>query len=256
VAALAGFVIAEGRSAHPMLPPNLFASRQFTAANMVTFAVYAALGGVFFFLVVCLQVVAGFSPLLAGMAMLPVTVIMLALSARAGAVSARIGPHLPLTIGPLVSACGVLLLLRIGPHTSYLTDVLPAVTVFGLGLTVIVAPLTTTVLAAATTKNVGVASGVNNAVARAAGLLAVAVLPLIAGVTGDHYQHPAAFNAGFRVAMVVCAALLVLGSAIAALTIRNPAVMAEAALPQRRRHCGIEGPPVQVEAAPAGTAPS
>ena len=256
VAALAGFVIAEGRSAHPMLPPNLFASRQFTAANMVTFAVYAALGGVFFFLVVCLQVVAGFSPLLAGMAMLPVTVIMLALSARAGAVSARIGPHLPLTIGPLVSACGVLLLLRIGPHTSYLTDVFPAVTVFGLGLSLIVAPLTTTVLAAATTKNVGVASGVNNAVARAAGLLAVAVLPLIAGITGDDYQHPAAFNAGFRVAMVVCAALLVLGSAIAALTIRNPAVMAEAALPQRRRHCGIEGPPVQVDAAHAGTAPS
>jgi len=95
VAALAGFVTTEGRSAHPLLPPDLFASRQFTSANVVTFAVYAALGGVFFFLVVCLQVVGGFSPLLAGMAMLPVTVIMLALSARAGALSARIGPHLP-----------------------------------------------------------------------------------------------------------------------------------------------------------------
>jgi MFS family permease len=150
----------------------------------------------------------------------------------------------------------VLLLLRIGPHTSYLTDVLPAVTVFGLGLSLIVAPLTTTVLAAAETKNAGVASGVNNAVARAAGLLAVAVLPLIAGITGDDYQHPAAFSAGFRVAMVVCAVLLVLGSVIAALTIRNPAVVEQPVPLQRRRHCGIDGPPVEVEAASAGAAPS
>jgi EmrB/QacA subfamily drug resistance transporter len=256
LAGLVGFVFTERHSTHPMLPPRLFASRQFTSANMVTFAVYAALGGVFFFLVVCLQVVGGFSPLLAGMAMLPVTLIMLALSARAGALSARIGPHLPLTIGPLVAACGVLLLLRIGPHTSYVTDVLPAVIVFGLGLSLIVAPLTTTVLAAAATKNAGVASGVNNAVARAAGLLAVAVLPVIVGITGDDYQHPAAFNAGFRAAMVICAALLVLGSVVAALTIRNPAVAGRAAVPERRRHCGIEGPPVQIETAPAGAATS
>jgi EmrB/QacA subfamily drug resistance transporter len=252
LAGLVGFVFTERRSQHPMLPPNLFASRQFTAANLVTFAVYAALGGAFFFLVVSLQVVAGFSPLLAGMAMLPLTLIMLALSARMGALSARIGPHIPLTIGPLVAACGVLLLLRIGLRTSYVTDVLPAVIVFGLGLSLIVAPLTTTVLAAAATRNAGVASGVNNAVARAAGLLAVAVLPVIAGVTGDDYQHPVAFLGGFRTAMSICAALLVAGGLVAALTIRNPVEVAPAELPDRRRHCGIEGPPVQTETARAG----
>ncbi len=256
LAAMIGFVFTEAHSPHPMLPPNLFASRQFTAANLVTFAVYAALGGVFFFLVVSLQVVGGFSPLLAGVAMLPVTLIMLALSARMGALSGRIGPHLPLTIGPLVASCGVLLLLRIGSHTSYLTDVLPAVTVFGLGLSLIVAPLTTTVLAAAATKNAGVASGVNNAVARAAGLLAVAVLPVIAGITGDDYQHPAAFYAGFRLAMIICAALLVLGGLMAAVTIRNPAEVGRAVLPDRRRACGIEGPPVQIETPPAGVVAS
>ena len=179
-----------------MLPPRIFASRQFTAANVVTFVVYAALSGVFFFLVVDLQVVAGFSPLLAGSALLPVTLIMLVLSARAGAMADRIGPRLPMTLGPIVAACGLLLLLRVGPNASYLTDVLPGVTVFGLGLALIVAPLTTTVLAAAESGHAGIASGVNNAVARAAGLLAVAVLPLIAGISGDDYQHPEAFAAG------------------------------------------------------------
>ncbi|MDT4985471.1 MAG: hypothetical protein QOF95_2961, partial [Pseudonocardiales bacterium] len=167
VVAIIGFVLNEHRSTHPMLPPKIFANRQFTAANLVTFAVYAALGGVFFFLVVNLQVVAGFSPLLAGTALLPVTVIMLLLSARSGAMAGRIGPRLPMTLGPLVAAAGVLLLLRVGPGASYLTDVLPAVTVFGLGLSLIVAPLTATVLAAAETRYAGVASGVNNALARA-----------------------------------------------------------------------------------------
>lgn len=255
LAGLAGFVFTERHSAHPMLPPKLFASRQFTSANLVTLAVYAALSGVFFLLVVALQVVGGFSPLLAGAAMLPVTLIMLAFSARTGALSARIGPHLPLTIGPLVAAGGVLLLLRIGPHTSYLTDVLPAVTVFGLGLALIVAPLTTTVLGAAATKNAGVASGVNNAVARAGGLLAVAALPVIVGITGNDYQRPAAFDAGFRDAMMICAGLLVAGAAMAASLIRNPPVAGCVAAPQPRRHCAIEGPPVQGQSGPAGAAP-
>src|SRR5919202_5964518 len=188
VVALFAFVLNERRSPYPMLPPGLFANRQFTAANLVTFVVYAALGGLFFFLVVDLQVVAGFSPLLAGSALLPVTVIMLALSARAGALAARIGPRLPMSLGPLVAACGTLLLLRIRPGASYLLDVLPPVAVLGLGLALIVAPLTTTVLAAVQAQHAGVASGVNNAVARAAGLLAVAVLPLVAGISGEDYQ--------------------------------------------------------------------
>jgi EmrB/QacA subfamily drug resistance transporter len=253
LAGLVGFVFTERRSPNPMVPPSLFASRQFTAANVVTFAIYAALGGVFFFLVVALQVVGGFSPLLAGVALLPVTLIMLALSARAGALSARIGPHIPLTTGPLVAACGVLLLLRIGPHASYVRDVLPAVTVFGLGLSLIVAPLTTTVLAAAPTKNAGAASGVNNAVARAAGLMAVALLPVIAGITGDDYQHPVAFEMGFRTAMIICAVLLMVGGLIAAALIRNPAKARPAApLPDQRRQCCIDGPPIQIDMAQSG----
>ena len=218
----------------------------------MTFAVYAALGGVFFLLVVNLQVVGGFSPLLAGTALLPVTAIMLVLSARAGALAARIGPRLPMTAGPLIAAGGALLLLRVGQHASYLTRVLPAVVVFGLGLSLIVAPLTTTVLAAAATRHAGVASGVNNAVARAAGLLAVAVLPVIAGISGDDYRRPAAFAAGFRIAMLVSAGLLAAGGLIAAATISNRQVTDEAgaaAVPTHRSHqCGVDGPGLQAAA--------
>jgi Na+/melibiose symporter-like transporter len=200
---------------------------------------------VFFLLVVNLQVVGGFSPLLAGTALLPVTVIMLALSARAGALAGRIGPRLPMTLGPLVAACGVLLLLRAGTGASYVTDVLPAVVVFGLGLSLLVAPLTTTVLAAAEARYAGVASGVNNAVARAAGLLAVAVLPVIAGISGDDYRHPADFFDGFRMAMVACAVLLLVGAAISAVSIRNPSSATPLRTPERHHHCGIDGPPVE-----------
>jgi EmrB/QacA subfamily drug resistance transporter len=229
VLAMVGFVVTEHRSAHPMLPPRIFANRQFTAANLVTFAVYAALGAVFFLLVVNLQVVSGFSPLLAGVALLPITVIMLLLSARSGALAARIGPRLQMTAGPVVAAAGALMFLRIGPDASYLADVVPAVVVFGLGLTLIVAPLTTTVLAAAETRYAGVASGVNNAVARAAGLLAVAVIPVLAGISGDSYMKPDSFAGSFRTAMVICAGLLVTGGILSAMTIRNPSAADRAA---------------------------
>jgi EmrB/QacA subfamily drug resistance transporter len=245
LAGLAGFIWTELHSRYPMLPPDIFANRQFTAANLVTLAVYAALGGVFFLLVVDLQVVAGFSPLLAGTALLPVTVIMLLLSARAGALSTRIGPRLPMTLGPIIAATGVLLLLRVGQHSSYLSDVLPAVTVFGLGLALLVAPLTTTVLSAAESRHAGVASGVNNAVARAAALLAVAVLPVVAGISGDDYEQAAAFAAGFRIAMILCAGLLLVGALVAATTIKNPHDVEPAAPPERRHYCGIDGPPIQ-----------
>ena len=250
VAAFVAFVLNELRSSHPMLPPSMFTNRQFTAANCVTFLVYAALGGVFFFLVVDLQVVAGFSPLLAGAALLPVTAIMLALSARAGALADRIGPRWPMSLGPIVAAGGVLLLLRIGPQASYVADVLPAVSIFGLGLALLVAPLTTTVLAAAEARHAGLASGVNNAVARAAGLLAVAVLPVLAGIRGDDYQHPEAFLAGFRSAIMLCAALLVLGGGVAAITIRNPRAAPAGPRLERRHFCGVEGPPIHA-ASPA-----
>ena len=255
VAALFAFVVTERQSRHPMLPLDVFASRQFTAANLVTFVVYAALSGVFFLLVLHLQVVAGFAPLLAGTALLPVTALMLVGSARAGALAERIGPRLLMTLGPLVSALGLLLMLRIGPDASYAGDVLPAVAVFGLGLTLTVAPLTTTVLAAASTRHAGVASGVNNAVARVAGLLAVAVLPLLTGLSTDSYRDPSAFAEAFDVAMLVCAGLLAAGAALSAISIRNDlrpsAGAAQAAAAEgveRRSYCPVDGPPLSAAA--------
>ena len=204
-----------------MLPLDVFASRQFTAVNVVTFLVYGAFGGMLFLLILQLQLVAGFSPLVAGTALLPTTVLMLLLSSRAGGLAQRIGPRWPMSIGTAVCAAGLLLLTRIGPHASYLRDVLPAVTVFGLGLTLTVAPLTATVLASADVRHAGVASGVNNAVARAAGLLAVAGLPAAVGLSAADFHAPAAFDSGFRIAMIVCAVLLAAGSVISALTIDN-----------------------------------
>jgi EmrB/QacA subfamily drug resistance transporter len=245
ILALVAFGINERRSRMPMVPPGIFANPQFTAANIETFVVYAALSGLFFFLVVDLQVVAGFSPVAAGAALLPVTLIMLVLSSRTGALASRIGPRLPMSLGPLVAAAGVLLLLRVGEGASYFLDVLPAVAIFGLGLAFLVAPLTTTVLAAAPAEHAGVASGINNAVARAAGLLAVATLPLIAGISGDDYQRPETFSNGFHVAVLVCAGLLVVGGVLAALTIRNPATAAAPSQPSDRRYCAIDGLPLQ-----------
>jgi EmrB/QacA subfamily drug resistance transporter len=248
VVALVAFVVNECRSDHPMVPTGVFANRQFAAANIFTLIVYAALAGFFFFLVVDLQVVAGFSPLLAGTALLPVTFIMLVLSPRAGALAGRIGPRLPMTIGPFVAASGLLLLVRVGPGATYVRDVLPGVTVFALGLALIVSPLTTTVMAAAESRYLGVASGVNNAVARAAGLLAVAVLPALAGISGDAYHDPRAFNAGFEVVMMTCAALLGLGGIFAALSIRNPPQSTKRDEASERLCCPIDGPPLQASA--------
>jgi len=221
--ALVGFVVVERRSRHPMLPLSLFSSRQFTAANLVTFVVYAALGGVLFLLAVDLQQVLGYSPVAAGAATLPITVIMLTLSSRAGALAQRIGPRLPMTLGPLIMAVGLLLMVRIVPTSSYGADVLPAVVVFGLGLALTVAPLTTTVLGAVDVGRAGVASGVNNAVARVGGLVAVAVLPPLVGLTGAAYREPPRFSSGFHTAVLIGAGLCAAGGVLAAIGIRNPA---------------------------------
>src|SRR5882757_449810 len=207
VLSLIGFFVVERRVAEPMLPLEIFRSRQFSAANAVTFVVYAALGGFFFLLVAFLQVSLDYTPIEAGAASLPVTLLMLAFSARAGAVAQRIGPRLPLTVGPLIVAVGLLMLTGLDSGSSYLTGVLPGVIVFGIGLTLVVAPVTATVLAAADSRHSGIASGVNNAVARVGSLLAVAVLPLAAGLTGDNFYDPAKMTSGFQMAMVICAAL-------------------------------------------------
>ncbi len=221
VAALVLFLGCEHRSEHPMLPLDIFAARQFSAANAVTFAVYGALGVVSFILVIDLQVVAGFGPVTAGLSLLPATVCMLLLSARAGALSTRIGPRIPMALGPLGCAVGVLLLRRIGADATFVRDVLPGAVVFGLGLSLTVAPLTTTVLGAAPDRHAGVASGVNNAVARAAGLLAVALLPWVTGLSGAQYADPARLEHGFRVAMALAAGLLLAGGLLAAATISS-----------------------------------
>ena len=221
VLAAAGYVVDERRSDHPMLPLEIFADRTFTAANVMTMVVYAALGAVLFFLVLQLQTVSGYGALEAGMATLPLTVCMLLLASRGGALATRIGPRIPLTVGPLVMAAGTLLLLDVGPDVSYWTDVLPGMTLFGLGLALLVAPLTATVLAAASDEHAGIASGVNNAVARAGSLLAVAALPLVVGLGGEEYDDPVAFDAAYRSAIEICAVLLVCGGALSWLTIRR-----------------------------------
>jgi EmrB/QacA subfamily drug resistance transporter len=257
VAALVAFVLWERRSRYPMLPLEVFASRQFTVANLVTFVVYGALGGSLFLLPIQLQRVVGFSPLAAGLALAPVTLVMLLLSSRAGRLSARIGPRLPMTLGPLLVAAGFVLYTRIGPGSDYLTDVLPGMLVFAFGLTLTVAPLTATVLAAAPAEHIGVASAVNNDVARTAGLLAVAVLPVAAGISGADALEPARFNEGFRMAALIAAALCVVGSLISWFGIRNPTpepAPAEpvpataAATPPEDRHpisCPVTAPPVR-----------
>jgi EmrB/QacA subfamily drug resistance transporter len=218
---LVAFVLNEKWRPNPMVPLTLFRSRQFTAANLVTLIVYAALAGAFFLLPVQLQVVSGFSPVLAGSALLPVTLVMLLLSARAGRLAQRIGPRWPLTVGPIVAGAGLALLARLNATSSYLADVLPAILVFALGLSATVAPLTATVLAAAPERQVGVASAINNDVARTAGLLAVAVLPGLAGITQQSYAIPAELSAGFHNAVLIAAGLCAAGGVLAAFTIRR-----------------------------------
>ena len=243
VGALIGFFVQERRSANPMLPLRVFRSRQFSAANAVTFVVYAALGVVFFLLVSFLQISMGYSPIAAGSASLPVTALMLVGSARAGELAQRIGPRIPLTLGPLIIAAGLLLMLRINPGDSYVSTVLPAVIVFGLGLTLVVAPVTATVMAAVDSANSGIASGVNNAVARVAGLLAVAVIPVIAGLTGDSFYDPEEMTHGFHVGMVVCAVLSLIGAIIAWTTISADVLHEEEGEePEECFSCGVGAP--------------
>src|SRR4051794_26164407 len=252
VLALVAFFVGERRAANPMLPLEIFRSRQFSAANGVTFVVYAALGGVFFLLVSFLQISLGYTPIEAGIASLPVTLLMLAFSARSGALAQRIGARVPLTVGPLVIALGLLWMTQIEPGDSYVSAVLPPVIVFGLGLTLVVAPVTATVLAAADSRHSGVASGVNNAVARVAGLLAVAVLPVAAGLTGDSFYDPEKMTDGFQMGMVVCAVLAALGGILAWFTISAEVLHAEAepggGTPERLAEdfsCGVDGPPLR-----------
>ncbi len=240
---LAAFVLWQRRAGNPMLPLDLFASTQFTATNVVTFVIYGALGGALFLLPIQLQQVSGYSALEAGVSLLPITAIMLVLSARSGALAARVGPRLQMSVGPVLVGLGLALLVRVDTDGSYLADVLPAVTVLALGLATTVAPLTATVLAAVPARHAGMASAVNNDVARAAALIAVAVLPAAAGITGAAYLEPARFSTGFHTASLITAGLCVLGGALSAATIRNPRPTEPEPEPARL-HCGLDAPPV------------
>jgi EmrB/QacA subfamily drug resistance transporter len=265
VAAGVAFVLLElHRGRHPepvppMLPLAIFRNREFSAINVITFIVYGAMGAVFFLLVLTLQVVAGFSPLEAGVALLPSTVAMLLLSARAGALAQKFGPRWLMTGGLLAAAVGLLLLTRIGPDATYVADVLPAVAVFGLGLSMTVAPLTATVLTSADDRHAGIASGVNNATARAAGLLAVAGLPAAVGLTGSALYSAPQLGSGFHDAMVICSGLMVLAALLAALLINNDVLRPSRGHPVAEPECVTNfavgapplGPVVRMRDAPA-----
>jgi EmrB/QacA subfamily drug resistance transporter len=221
VSAGIGFLVRESRAADPMLPPRLFRDRQFTGANLSTFAVYGALGGSGLFLVLQLQTVLGYDATGAGAALLPSILLITLLSPQGGALASRIGPRIPMTVGPLIVAAGTLLLAGVDGGRPYVLEVLPGSILQGLGMALLIAPLTATVLAAAPDALAGIASGVNNAVARAAQLLAVAALPVAVGLSGDDYAEPLAFTSGYRTAMIACAVLFALGGVAAWLTIRN-----------------------------------
>jgi EmrB/QacA subfamily drug resistance transporter len=212
----AAFVRWEQRSTHPMLPLRLFGRRNFSFANLETLSVYAGLSTLTFFLVLFLQQQAGYTALGSGLALLPVTVVVFVLSPRVGRLSMRLGPRRFMGAGPLVAAVGLVGLIRLAPGFSYWVELLPPLLVFGFGLSMIVAPLTATVLADAGERDAGIASGVNNAVARVAGLLGIAIVgAAVAG--GDNRLG----LSGFRLSMGITAALVAAGGAIGIAGIRN-----------------------------------
>jgi EmrB/QacA subfamily drug resistance transporter len=214
---LAAFVVWERRHRDPMLPLALFRSRNFSVTNAETLLVYAGLSSLIFFLTIFLQTVAGYSALKSGLAGLPITILLFLLSSRVGALSGRFGPRLFMGVGPLIAAVGVLMLVRVDESVGYFADLLPAMIVFGTGLALTVAPLTATVMAEAHRGDSGIASGINNAVARVAGLLGIAVVGVaVAGRSGAELDL-----SGFRLGMLLTAGLLGLGGLIGLLGIRN-----------------------------------
>jgi EmrB/QacA subfamily drug resistance transporter len=246
VLGLAAFVEVERRSSHPILPPGIFSNLRFTGANLVTVAVYGALGTATFLLVVYLQTALGYEALQAGAALLPMTLLMLTLSGYAGALSEKIGARILMTVGPLFMAGGFLLMMRVQPGSHYVTSVLPSVVVLGIGLVCTVAPLTATVLSAVEDHHAGVASGVNNAIARTAQLMAVAAIPLAAGITGDSYRDPAAFSDSFQTAMWISASLAVAGAVLAWVTLapgKTSQPPADDAPRVHYTHCPLVSPP-------------
>jgi EmrB/QacA subfamily drug resistance transporter len=222
VAFLVAFVLHQRRAPHALVPLSLFTDRVFTAANICTFAIYGALSAGFLLLVLQLQYVSGYSPLEAGLATMPPTILMLLFSGRAGALGQRIGPRWPLTFGPLIMALGFIIYLKVDGDPNFFLEVLGGGIVSGIGLTLLVAPLTTSVLASAPPDQAGIASGINNAVARTASLLAVAAIPPIAGIAGANFSSPEVFSPGFRTGTLIVVGMLVVAGVMAATLIQKP----------------------------------
>jgi EmrB/QacA subfamily drug resistance transporter len=216
------FAVAEGRGSHPMLPPAIFRPAQFRAANAVTFVINGALGGFAFVFIPALEIVAGYSPVVAGSALVPVTVVTLLLSGASGRLAQRIGPRPQLVAGCLLCAAASILAVRVGPHAGYWTVVLPVALLFGFGLASVVPPLTASAMNSAPDSLAGLASGVNNAVARVAGLLWIATLPPVTGLTGAAYDDPAQFRSSFGQIGWICAAAFACGAVLAAAFITGP----------------------------------
>jgi EmrB/QacA subfamily drug resistance transporter len=228
------FVVREARARHPMLDLALFRIRNFAVANLTTLATYAGLIGGLFFVGLYLQQVVGYSPLEAGLATTPISLILFVLSPRWGKLASGTGPRLPMTIGPIVGGIGLLLLLRVNADPDYAGDVLPALIVFGLGLSATVAPLTATVLDSVEERHVGIASGVNNGISRVAGLLAIAVLGAVisayfaANVDGDVPGAPLtaraadASTSAFHLGIGIAGLLMIAGGVVSGVGIENP----------------------------------
>ena len=244
VGAAAAFVWRMMHAHDPLVPPRLFRSRNFTVTNLETVLLYAALGVSFFLVVYQLQVAAGWSALRAGSALIPATLLMFLFSARSGALAQRIGPRLQLTVGPLFTGAGLLLLSRIGSDPSWVSDVLPGAVVFGVGLTTFVAPLTATVMGSVDADHVSIASGVNNAIARTASLAAVAVIPAVSGLSVA--TGAAEVTSAYRESLVIAAVVAMLASPLGFLGL---GAHARTGRSSRRRYCSVDGPPLQPDPA-------
>ncbi len=249
-AALAGAALVSHERGRPdaIVPVDLLSNRPFVTANTVTLLVYGGMGLVFFLLSIQLQVTAGWSPLESGLALLPVTVIMLVLSSRAGGLAQRVGPRWPLTFGPLTMAVGIVGMSRVSADTTYLTDLLPSVVVFGLGLAASVAPVTSTALGTVPDERSGAASGANNAVARTGQLLAVAAIPAAVGLGGNALSVPAELDAGFGPALSLGAVLVATGGVVAGVFLRSDDLCVVAAGDvEPPAGCAVDGPPPLLE---------
>jgi MFS family permease len=253
LAATAAFIAVERRARHPMLPLELFRSRQFASANLLALVTYAALGGVIFLFVAFLQITLGYTALQAGAATLPITLLLLTLSTPSGAIAQRIGPRIPLTIGAVLAGAGLLLMAQIHPGDRYLPAVLPSLIVFGVGLAALITPITATVLASVDSRHSGIASAVNNALSRLGQMIAVAALPLAAGLSGSAFEDPARMAAGFPVAMTVAAGASFAAALLAWTTISNDVLsrsgtdtqqVPKELPPSLKRHCPVAGTPL------------